>query len=108
MGGVVAKSESESGAGCRRRAAYDPAEDALAKSSVRAPFDGIVYTVPVKQGAYVQTGDLLLQEGDLSKMLVRSFVDEPEIGRLAAGQKIEVTWDLAGTHLEWNGRHGTV
>ena len=60
------------------------------KCSVRAPFDGIVYSLPVKQGAYVQTGDLLLQEGDLSQMLVRTFVDEPDIGRLPTGQKIEV------------------
>ena len=79
--------------GAEAQAAYDAAEDALQKSSVRAPFDGIVYALPVKQGAYVQTGDLLLQEGDLSRMLVRTFVDEPDIGRLATGQKIEVTWD---------------
>jgi HlyD family secretion protein len=56
----------------------------------------------VKQGAYVQTGDLLLQEGDLSKMLVRTFVDEPDIGRLAAGQKVEVTWD-AVPNRTWAG-----
>jgi len=84
------------------QAAYAAAEDALGKSSVRAPFDGIVYALPVKQGAYVQTGDLLLQEGDLSKMLVRTFVDEPDIGRLATGQKIEVTWDALPGRT-WNG-----
>jgi HlyD family secretion protein len=88
-------------------AAYEAAEDALQKSSVRAPFDGIVYALPVKQGAYVQTGDLLLQEGDLSKMLVRTFVDEPDIGRLAAGQKIEVTWDAVPGRI-WNGAVSTV
>jgi HlyD family secretion protein len=84
------------------QAAYEAAEDALSKSSVRAPFDGIVYALPVKQGAYVQSGDLLLQEGDLSKMLARTFVDEPDIGRLAAGQKIEVTWDALPGRI-WNG-----
>ncbi len=89
------------------QAAYDAAEDALRKSGVRAPFDGIVYAVPVKQGAYVQTGDLLLQEGDLSKMLVRTFVDEPDIGRLAIGQKIEVTWDALPSRI-WNGTVSTV
>jgi HlyD family secretion protein len=89
------------------QAAYDAAEDALRKSSVRAPFDGIVYTLPVKQGAYVQAGDLLLQEGDLSQMLVRSFVDEPEIGRLVAGQKIEVTWDAVPSRI-WNGAVSTI
>jgi HlyD family secretion protein len=89
------------------QAAYEAAEDALSKSTVRAPFDGIVYALPVKQGAYVQTGDLLLQEGDLSQMLVRTFVDEPDIGRLAAGQKIEVTWDALPART-WTGTVSTV
>jgi HlyD family secretion protein len=89
------------------QAAYEAAEDALGKSSVRAPFDGIVYALPVKQGAYVQTGDLLLQEGDLSTMLVRTFVDEPDIGRLAIGQKIEVTWDALPGRI-WNGVVSTI
>lgn len=93
--------------GTEAQAAYEAAEDALRKSSVRAPFDGIVYTLPVKQGAYVQTGDLLLQEGDLSKMLVRTFVDEPDIGRLATGQKIEVTWDALPGRI-WNGTVSTI
>ena len=93
--------------GAEAQAAYEAAEDALGKSSVRAPFDGIVYTLPVKQGAYVQTGDLLLQEGDLSKMLVRTFVDEPDIGRLATGQKIEVTWDAVPGRI-WNGTVSTI
>jgi len=53
----------------------------------------MVYSLPVKQGAFVQAGDLLLQEADLSHVLVRAFVDEPDIGRLQAGQKVEVTWD---------------
>jgi len=75
------------------QAAYDAAEDALRKSSVRAPFDGVVYSLPVKQGAFVQDGDLLLQEADLSHVLVRAFVDEPDIGRLQIGQKVELTWD---------------
>jgi HlyD family secretion protein len=93
--------------GAEAQAAYDAAEEALQKSSVRAPFDGIVYALPVKQGAYVQTGDLLLQEGDLSQMLVRTFVDEPEIGRLAAGQKIEVTWDALPDRI-WKGVVSTI
>jgi HlyD family secretion protein len=93
--------------GAEAQAAYEAAEDALAKSSVRAPFDGTVYSLPVKQGAYVQTGDLLLQEGDLSKMLIRTFVDEPDIGRLAAGEKIEATWD-ALPEQTWSGAVSTI
>jgi HlyD family secretion protein len=93
--------------GAEAQAAYAAAEDALGKSSVRAPFDGIVYALPVKQGAYVQTGDLLLQEGNLSQMLVRAFVDEPDIGRLASGEKIEVTWDALPGRI-WTGVVSTV
>ncbi|MFZ0997523.1 MAG: efflux RND transporter periplasmic adaptor subunit [Candidatus Sulfotelmatobacter sp.] len=93
--------------GAEAQAAYAAAEDALRKSSVRAPFAGIVYALPVKQGAYVQTGDLLLQEGDLSHMLVRAFVDEPDIGRLATGENIEVTWDALPDRI-WKGVVNTV
>ena len=75
------------------QAAYAAAEDALGKSSVRAPFDGTVYSLPVKQGAFVQAGELLLQEGDLKRVIVRAFVDEPDIGRLQPREKVEVTWD---------------
>jgi len=89
------------------QASYDAAENALSKSSVHAPFDGIVYSLPVKQGAFVQAGDLLLQEADLSHVLVRAYVDEPDIGRLQPGQKVEVTWDAIPGRT-WLGTVNTV
>jgi len=89
------------------QAAYDAAEDALSKSSVRAPFDGVVYSLPVKQGAFAQAGDLLLQEADLSRVLVRAFVDEPDIGRLQTAQKVEITWDAVPGRT-WTGTVSTV
>ena len=75
------------------QATFDAAQDVLAKSNVRAPFDGIVYSLPAKQGGFVGAGDLLLQVADLRKVLVRTFVDEPDVGRLAVGDPIEITWD---------------
>jgi len=75
------------------QAAYAAAQDVLAKSNIRAPFDGIVYSLPAKQGGFVAAGDLLLQVADLRKVLVRAFVDEPDVGRLAPGDPIEITWD---------------
>jgi len=89
------------------QAAYDEATNALGKSSVRAPFDGIVYALPVKVGTFVQTGELLLQEADLSKILVRAFVDEPDIGRLANGEKVEITWDAVPGRM-WTGAVNSV
>lgn len=75
------------------QAAYDAAQDTLAKLNIRAPFDGTVYSLPVLQGAYINAGDLVLEVADLSKVRVRAFVDEPDLGRLAAGNKVEITWD---------------
>jgi HlyD family secretion protein len=86
----VAKVEASA---AEARAAYAAAEDLLQHSNVTAPFAGTVYQVPVKRGAYVNGGDLLVQVANLGKVRVRAFVDEPEIGRLAMGQQVEVRWD---------------
>jgi len=84
------------------QAAYVAAEDVLSQLNIRAPFNGVVYSLPVVQGAYLGTGDLVLQEADLSKVRVRAFVDEPDVGRLAPGDKIDVTWD-AMPERTWEG-----
>jgi HlyD family secretion protein len=78
------------------------AEEILRKCNVRAPFDGTVYFLPVRAGVFVNLGDLLLQEADLSQLQVRAFVDEPEIGRLALGQSVHITWDALPGHT-WQG-----
>lgn len=75
------------------QAAYSAAQDSLNKSNVVSPVDGTVYSIPVRQGNFVNAGDLLIQVADLSKVVVRAFVDEPDLGRLAAGEHVEVTWD---------------
>ena len=86
----VAKVEASA---AEARAAYAAAEDLLHHSNVTAPFAGTVYQLPVKRGSYVNGGDLLVQVANLEKVRVRAFVDEPEIGRLARGQKVEIRWD---------------
>jgi HlyD family secretion protein len=92
------------------QAAEAQAADDAAALSNRAgalPSDGTVYSLPVKQGAFVQTGDLLLQEADLSKVLVRAFVDEPDIGRLQIGERVEATWDAVPGRV-WTGTVSSV
>jgi HlyD family secretion protein len=75
------------------QAAYAAAQDIVSQLNIRARFDGVLYSLPVHPGTYVNAGDLVLLEADLSKVLVRAFVDEPDVARLAPGQNIEVTWD---------------
>jgi HlyD family secretion protein len=89
------------------RAALAAAEQMIADSNIRAPFSGTVYAVPVRQGAWVNAGDLLIQEADLSAMQVRTYVDEPEIGQLSPGQSVNVTWDAVPGRV-WNGKVKTV
>jgi HlyD family secretion protein len=89
------------------QSAYSAAENILRQLNIRAPFDGIVFSLPVHQGSYVNPGDLVLQEADLSKVLVRAFVDEPDVGRLARGQTIELTWD-AVPGRKWQGSVNTI
>ncbi len=84
------------------RAAYEAAEDLLKHSNVTAPFSGTVYQVPVRTGAYVNGGELLVQVANLEKVRVRAFVDEPEIGRLSRGQQVDVQWDAIPGRI-WKG-----
>ena len=89
------------------QSAYAAAENILSQLNIRAPFDGVVYSLPVHQGAYVNAGDLVLQEADLSKVLVRAYVDEPDVGRLARGQRIDLTWDAVPGRT-WQGSVSTI
>ena len=86
----IAKVEA---AAVEARASYAAAQDLLKHSNVAAPFAGTVYQLPVKPGAYVNGGELLVQIADLTKVRVRAFVDEPDIGRLAKGQEVQISWD---------------
>jgi HlyD family secretion protein len=95
----VAKVEASA---AEARAAFTAAQELLHHSNVTAPFAGTVYQLPVKPGSYVNGGELLVQVANLDKVRVRAFVDEPEIGRLAKGQKVEIKWD-ATPGRSWEG-----
>jgi HlyD family secretion protein len=84
------------------RAAYAASQELLRNSNIQAPFAGSVYQIPVKAGSYVNAGELLIQVANLETVQVRAFVDEPEIGRLAKGEKVEITWDAVPGRM-WEG-----
>ncbi len=75
------------------KAAYEAAQELVRETNIVAPKDGEVYNLPVHEGAFVTTGDLVIQVADLSSVQVRAFVDEPDLGRLATGERVRVTWD---------------
>ena len=93
----------------RARAALADAEanraamrQVVAQTVVRAPVAGTVYSLDARATDFVEEGKLLLQLADLHHERVRAYFDEPEIGRLAVGQKIQIKWDAKPGRI-WNG-----
>jgi HlyD family secretion protein len=97
--GDIARAQS---AFAEAQAGYAAASEVINEAHVRAPFAGTVYSLPVSRTEYVQQGDRLLQMADLSRMQVRGYFDEPEIGKLHVGQPITIEWDARPTEL-WHG-----
>jgi HlyD family secretion protein len=74
----------------------------LAQDVIRAPMAGTIYDLPVRAGSYLNPGDAVASIGQLDPVRVRVYVDEPELGRVAPGENVRITWDaLPGK--EWTG-----
>jgi len=78
------------------------ARDVVNKTTFRAPVAGTVYSLDAKATDYTEEGKVLLQMADLEHVRVRAYFDEPEIGRLAVGQPIEIKWDAKPGKV-WHG-----
>ena len=83
----------------RADAALRGSADNLAKTSFRAPFDGVVSALNVEQGEIVIMGTMnnvgtqILVVSDMSRMLVRADVDETDIVNMVVGQKAKISVD---------------
>jgi HlyD family secretion protein len=62
-----------------------------------------VYSLDAVPTGYVAAGTLLLEMADLKHERVRAYFDQPDLGRLAVGQKVVIRWD-ARPDQEWLGR----
>ncbi|HWT65483.1 MAG TPA: efflux RND transporter periplasmic adaptor subunit [Terracidiphilus sp.] len=78
------------------------ARDVLSRTILRAPTAGTVYSIDAKATEFEEAGKVLMQMADLRHVRVRAYFDEPEIGRLAVGQPIEVKWDAKPDRV-WHG-----
>jgi HlyD family secretion protein len=68
-------------------------EEKVRSATVISPLNGVLYSLPVHKGDFVKVGDVLAEMADLNHVRVRAFVDEPDLGSLAAGQQVQITWD---------------
>jgi len=73
-----------------------------ARLIARAPADGTLYQFDVKDGAYLNIGDPIGLFADLTKLRLKAYVDEPDIGQVALGEKVQVRWD-AHPQEQWQG-----
>jgi HlyD family secretion protein len=74
------------------QSSLDFARQRAGQSVVRAPIAGVVYGLAVQTGAYLNVGDLVANVGRMDRLRVRVYVDEPELGRIAEGQPVTLTW----------------
>ncbi|MGA2181615.1 MAG: efflux RND transporter periplasmic adaptor subunit [Bryobacteraceae bacterium] len=75
------------------QASEEIARNNLALSVVRAPVSGTVYQFDLTLGAFLQMGDLVANIGRLDRVRVKVYVDEPDLGRMALGMPVTITWD---------------
>jgi HlyD family secretion protein len=103
-GVLVSASEVEAARARLRsaKAALEQVRQRGGQTVVRAPMAGVVYSLAVRTGAYLNSGDEVASVGRLERLRVRVYVDEPLLGRVAVGQPVAIRWEaLAGK--EWQG-----
>jgi HlyD family secretion protein len=75
--------------------------------TVRAPFDGVVYGLPRAVGETVAPGQLVASVTDPDHPHVRCRVDQPDLPRVAPGQRLIVTFNGLPDR-QWEGAVGRV
>ncbi|MEM0980898.1 MAG: efflux RND transporter periplasmic adaptor subunit [Cyanobacteria bacterium P01_H01_bin.58] len=76
-----------------QQAAVAEARERLSFAIVQSPLTGTVMTRSVEVGDYVETGDELLQVGDLSQLKVMIEVSDRDLAQISQGQPVTVTLD---------------
>ena len=77
----------------RVRAQLAEAESNRADLIVRAPFDGTIITRSAEPGEYLQAGTAIVTLLDLTKVYLRGYIPEGQIGKVAIGQAAHIYLD---------------
>ncbi|MCX6591599.1 MAG: efflux RND transporter periplasmic adaptor subunit [Acidobacteria bacterium] len=83
-------------------AAVRAAQERLSLANITAPRSGVVYQVDTRPGAFLTAGTPVASIGQVDRLRVFVYVDEPELGRVAVGLPVTITWD-AQAGREWKG-----
>ena len=61
-----------------------------------------MYSLPYTRYDFVPAGDPVVNVADLHKLQVRAYFDEPDIGKLAQGEPVTISWE-ARPNRTWHG-----
>lgn len=68
-------------------------------TSITSPIDGTILRVDGKEGQVVAQAQAIAYVANLDAMRITAYIDESEIGRVRAGQPVEVTVDATGGNV---------
>ena len=86
------------------KAALDTAKLNLARTVIRAPFDGVVAQRNVQIGQRVPVGQALMSVVPVSTAYVDANFKEGQLTRVRQGQPVKLTSDLYGSGIVFHGR----
>lgn len=75
------------------QATLEAAKIQFGNANITSPIAGTVYSIKVVDYDWVPVGTDLIRVANLNNVEVRAYFDEPEIGKLKAGQPVTITWD---------------
>jgi len=97
-GGRVEDIEAARAALSASEATHRLAERRLADADLKAPSDGIILTRVREPGAIVNAGETIYTLSLNSPIWVRTYVSEPDLGRIRPGMTAEVRTDSGGVY----------
>jgi membrane fusion protein (multidrug efflux system) len=86
------------------KAAVDTARLNLARTVIRAPFDGVVAQKSAQIGQRVDVGQVLMTVVPVSEAYVNANFKEGQLSRVHNGQTVRLTSDLYGSSVVFHGR----
>src|SRR5207244_12926295 len=86
------------------KAAVDTARLNLARTVIRAPFDGVVAQKTAQIGQRVEIGQVLMAVVPVDRAYVNANFKEGQLTRVHSGQPVTLTSDLYGSRVVFHGR----
>ena len=70
---------------------------------IRSPADGVLYSLDLREGSFLTPGTRVARVGNVDRVRIVVFVDEPELGRIRLGSAVKITADAYPNRI-WEGQ----